>query len=370
MRLILLYMALVSSLFAITPQVSNADEIGSLYSVTAGKSVYGDDVYTKNIIMRSEDLVDGKIIFKGGLDSEDSNVPVEDLFVEISIDGGETWNRATGHAVWSWSFTPDLQREYETAIRVVRITSDAGVPSNALTLGGFLLALNEGTSVVNGALNGAGVITIPYLDKISTLPNTLPVTLRNLQVTNNRVVRGQVSYATPFMISTELADVKVNKIIIDATPANSKIEGSISFKGVLSSVDDMSIPSDVSLLAESFGVTLPFSGKSLAIWSEKDVKLHIGSGSLELAYTLGDVKPSLSLDVPNTQLQLGTLLTDASGELNSAVIDLQNVGKSTTTIVTQELFLLGSGLKVPGNFELTLDLTSLSDPKLSFATER
>jgi len=368
MRQVLFYLTLAISLLTITPQRVEANEVGSLYDVQVGQIRYGDNVFERNIKFRSEDLVDGKIIFSGGLDSEDSSVPVEDLFVEISVDGGDSWQRATGHTDWSWSFRPDVGREYSTSIRVVRVDHSEDIPTDGLSIGGFLLALEEGTTPQGTLLSGNGTITIPYLNTLSGLSNTLPVTLTDLQVSGNRITSGQVQYTTPFTIDTDLLTVAVTKIVIDANPQNSRLEGSVTFKGVLSSIEDIDLPSKMSLLPETLSVALPFDGMDIDIWSEHDVALSVTKGSMELKYTLGSQIPSVSLDAPQAKLNMGTLLTDLSGTRNSIVLDLSQTEGIYTTQLSQAVKFLDTGIEIPNSFSLILDLKQLNDPKLSFSS--
>ena len=66
-----------------------------------------------------EDLVDGKITIEGILESETEKISIEKLNVEISVDGGDSWNKASGHENWSFTFAPESGKKYELSLRVV-----------------------------------------------------------------------------------------------------------------------------------------------------------------------------------------------------------------------------------------------------------
>ena len=370
MRVLLLLVSLTLALFANTMvNVVSFDDV-DLYDVRVGLSNYTESAYTKTIYIKPGDVADdGTITFSGGLDSNLDDTSVDKLYVEVSVDGGDTWHRAEGHANWQWKFTPDLNREYDTMIRVVQLSNEESVPSNTLSIGGFSLVLEEGTHVVDGLLNGNVALVVPYLDKISTLENRLPIRVKNLHVENNRIVSGQVEYNEPIVVETELLSVNIRKIIVDAVPENSTIEGSVTFKGVLSSIDDIELLQGISFLPNEFSINLPFDGMSVDVWSEKDVAIEVTQGSLEISYHLNDNTPKVALDLSAGRLHLGTLLTDSSGTRDAIVLDLQSVEGLYTTLVTQEAYLLDTGMKLAENFELSLDLSRLSDPKIGLETE-
>ena len=370
MRSLLIILSLALSLFANTAAVNSADELASLYDISVGPTNYQDSLYDKEIKFYAEDLqaTGGIAYFRGGMESEDDDVPLEELFVEITIDGGETWHRASGHANWEWSFRPESGQVYLSSIRVVRVTSQNATPTDGLTIGGFLLALDEGTSVQDALLSGSGSITIPYLETLTTLSNTLPVTLDALAVRDGRITSGQVELTTPFTIKTDLADVAVTKIIIDANPQDSHLEGRVTFKGVLASVDAIDLPSSMSLLPERLSISLPFDGLSVDIWSEHGVTVAVTEGSLGFEYTVGAQTPQVTLEMPKAKLHMGTLLTDMSSRADSIVLDLSQDGSTYTASLSDSVKFLDTGIELTEPFTLGLDLKSIADPKLSFAS--
>jgi hypothetical protein len=100
-------------------KVINADNISFVDDIHInGREM--DSLTEQSIEFYTDDLIDGKVVVDGILESEDKAVKVKDLFVEISIDGGSTWKRAQGHNEWKWSFTPELGQEYEFSLRVLK----------------------------------------------------------------------------------------------------------------------------------------------------------------------------------------------------------------------------------------------------------
>ncbi len=79
-----------------------------------------DSLEQEEIEFYAEDLIDGKVIIEGLLESEDKNTSVNSLFVEITTDGGKTWSRAKGHKIWEWSFKPKFNKVYKFSLRVVK----------------------------------------------------------------------------------------------------------------------------------------------------------------------------------------------------------------------------------------------------------
>ena len=342
------------------------DDLGYVDTVYVDEREFSD-FNGQEIIFYRDDLQKGYIEIHGLLSPEEGH-DLENLRVEISMDGGDTWVKTTGSEHWNFRFTPQLQQSYELSLRVVEISIPNTLPDTQLRMGGFVLALADGTEVIDGVLNGEGYLTIPYLSTISESTNTLSVQLHNLQVRDNIVEVGEILYGEAITIATDVADIEISNLTISAIPQENHLEGQIHFKGVLSSMESIALPQSTHLLAERFETSFSFEGEKLAIWSEKDVNLLLGEGSLAISYQLGAPQPEIALDLPAAQFELGTLLTDASGTLNSVVVDLTSVQTQIETTIDQELYLLGSGIRIPSGLELALDLSDLNDPKLSFST--
>ncbi len=360
----------------------NADDIGYVDDITINGREF--DELPKEIEFYPEDLKNGKVIVEGLLESDDKNVPVDSLNVEITTDGGESWSRAKGHGEWSWDFEPELGREYAFSLRVVRdkkTDDDSSVKppsgeeeendlninySNSFMIAGFKLYIDANANLTNGKLSGSGQLEIPYLDKISGLPTKIDVNFQNLSVSGNDITLGDIEYSNPFVISTPLADLEVSKLIISATPANNKIEGKIVFKGELSATfDDIVLGNAGKLLPDGFNINIPFSSKTINIWAEKGVLLYIPSGSLKLSYALEDALPKADFDIPNALFKFGDLLKYVTTGLE-AQVGLENFGKTPTITLPQDCYLLDTGIKMPSGLSLSFDLSDYSAPKFSF----
>ncbi len=360
----------------------NADDIGYVDDITINGREF--DELPKEIEFYPEDLKNGKVIVEGLLESDDKNVPVDSLSVEITTDGGESWSRAKGHGEWSWDFEPELGREYAFSLRVVRdkrTGDDSSVEppsgedeendlninySDSFMIAGFKLYIDANANLTNGKLSGSGQLEIPYLDKVSGLPTKIDVNFQNLSVSGNNITLGDIEYANPFVISTPLADLEVSKLIISATPANNKIEGKIVFKGELSATfDDIVLGNAGKLLPDGFSINIPFSSKTINIWAEKGVLLYIPSGSLKLSYTLGDTLPKADFDIPNALFKFGDLLKYVTTGLE-AQVGLENFGKTPTITLPQDCYLLDTGIKMPSGLSLSFDLSDYSAPEFSF----
>ena len=326
-----------------------------------------------------EDLVNGKITIEGILESELKHLPIEKINVEISVDGGDSWKKAKGHEDWSFSFAPESGKVYSLSLRVVKSSSklrfedglknavDDALPSS-ITIAGFTLTPNSDASFVNGKLSGSGKISIPYLSNLVTgMNNTINVNFQDLSISNNIVTQNEISYTTPFTISTPLVDVDVTKLIFSPIPSKNKIEGLVTFKGVLASAPSISLPTTSKMLPSSFSLNLPFNGQRIDIWKKKNVQLLITKGSVDLGYTLGNTAPTVDLTIPTAKLKLGTLLTDANNVKDSIAIDLANIKSSININIDKDAYLLGTGIKIPKGLSLGLNFSNLEKPKISFS---
>ena len=79
-----------------------------------------DNFDEQPIVFYLEDLRAGAVIIQGLLEAEQKTIPVTDLQVEISMNGGKTWKPAEGNARWRYKFYPAVGRGYDFSIRVVQ----------------------------------------------------------------------------------------------------------------------------------------------------------------------------------------------------------------------------------------------------------
>ena len=368
----------------------NADDISFVDDITLnGRGL--DSFEQREIEFYKEDLDDGRVVVQGLLESEDKGTSVEELFVEISSDGGDTWSRASGHAEWEWVFAPKIEQTYSFSLRVVKDVKGSGgagiifaatedavndyvsgvIPDSvpdSITIAGFTLNLNEDVSLLDGKITGSGTIEVPYLQEITNLEtNLINVSFEELSITDEMVTLGDITYEKPFTISTPIADINIEKIVFSPNSANHKIVGEVVYKNELATAfGTQRLPQTSKILPESFDIDIPFTSKTLDIWKEKDVKLVIGSGSLGLTYTLGDALPKADFRIPAAQFQLGELLKYADGV--SAEVAMADFGATPSFTLPNETFLLDTGMKLPAGMSISFDLSDYTNPSISFSS--
>ena len=359
----------------------NADNIGFIDDISINGN-FGYDQLPREVEFYSGDLVDDKIIIEGLLESLDKAVDVNFLHVEITTDGGDTWSRASGNSEWKWSFKPELEKLYEFSLRVVQDTSGVSSDdfitseepedvhvnlSDKISIAGFTLSLDADVSLVNGKISGSGKLEIPYLDKISELPNDIDVDFSDIRVVNNVVTLGDITYDKPFVVETPLASLHVDSITFSATPANNRVVGRVDFSDTLgASFGEIALPQASKFLPTSFALNIPFESKVIDIWKEKSVAIAISAGSLDVRYNLGDPKPTVDLNIPSAQFKMGQLLKYANGL--SAEVGLGDFGKMPTIELPNDVFLLDTGIKIPSGLSLAFDLNDYANPKLTFSS--
>ena len=364
----------------------NADDISFVDNITLnGREL--DSFEQRTIEFYKEDLDDGRVVVQGLLESEDKGTQLEELFVEISSDGGETWSRASGHGEWEWVFAPKIEYSYAFALRVVKdvkgssgigmiyVASEdavndyiAGAIPDSLTIAGFTLNLNEDVRLSSGKITGSGSIEIPYLGEVTTLTsNAIDVSFENLTINEEMVTLGDITYVKAFSINTPIADINIEKIVFSPTTTNHKIEGEVVYKDELATAfGTQRLPSTSKILPESFDIDIPFSAKTIDIWKEKDVKLVIASGSLGLTYTLGDDLPKADFRIPSAMFELGELLK-YSDEV-SATVAMADFSSTPSFTLPRESFLLDTGMKLPIGMSVVFNLSDYTNPSISFTS--
>ncbi len=131
--LLLLFVAPVYSYYP-------GSDLGYIDYVTVNDSEF-ENFDDRQIVFYPEDLRDGAVIVRGLLESERKDIPVSELRVEISLDGGETWQRAKGSSRWEYQFRPEIERSYDFTLRVVRVNGDSvdGLKKELWRIGEFQL---------------------------------------------------------------------------------------------------------------------------------------------------------------------------------------------------------------------------------------
>ena len=368
----------------------NADDISFVDDITINGREF--DELPKEIEFYSDDIKNGKVIVEGLLESEDKNVAVEELHVEITTDGGDTWTRAKGSSEWEWRFAPNLEQEYEFSLRVVRDTSSGGTSdfevvdndyaddeeeiaqdSEALAartfdIGGFEVILSDTAIKQDGKISGRATLVVPYLEHFG-LPHELSVNLDNLSFEAQSITAGQIEYNNAINIPTNMADIDITKVIISPNIEDNSINGSVKFKGFLSSLPDISLSDSSKFLPSSFSVDVPISAQSINIWADRNVKLTLSSGSVTIGYVVGSTLPTFDMSGLVASLNFGTLLTDADNAQNSITATLSGLKEDATDIYKLQMdnadaFLLGKKIKL-SDFNTNLDVSSFLKPKIS-----
>ncbi len=338
-------------------------DLGYLDEVTLNGRAF-ESFAQRQIEFYPEDLKNGFVVIRGLMEREADALTVEELGVEVSLDGGATWQRADGHRDWEFAFRPETGRTYELSLRVVRTDADSAV-SEHYRIAGFELIPDADALHSNGRLSGGGRIVVDYFAQFG-LPQSLPVRFEGLTVSEGAVTAGSVTCDTPLRMTTDLADVDVTKIVIDAVAANGRIEGSVDFKGVFESTAALPLPAESRLRSDGFEWVLPVGAHALNIWDEQDVTVALSSGSVRIAY---DGAPGVSVSGFSGELRLGTLLTDAAGGRDSVTMALGASALEAgayTARLGAEARLLGGGIALPPGAEFSLDLSDLSHPSLGF----
>ncbi len=99
-------------------RLEDADNLGFIDDITINGRSF--DELPRNIEFYADDMKDGRITISGLLDSDKKDIPVSELLVEISLDGGDNWKVASGHGEWKYSFSPKAGKTYELSLKIVR----------------------------------------------------------------------------------------------------------------------------------------------------------------------------------------------------------------------------------------------------------
>lgn len=331
---LLLLLVVASSLSAYAGY--EGDDIGYIDVVTLNGNEF-NDFENKPLVYAPEDLTNGEIIVRGILESEQKSINVDDLVVQSTMDGGETWQDAKGNGRWVYRFTPELDRTYYFNLRVVnKSETQVDQQQQLFQLGDFFLKIAQDSIDESGVVTqGQGYISgLPevFRQKFSSLineHNELPVQLNNLTVNLARrsVKIGSVTVTPPSPLDFTLGPVAMQLSAVTFSRSSASIDGFVS-------LDGLGLPV----------VNQPFSD------------LHLGqlgfNGEIDLVETLG----TLSVDILSGDYGFGLDLN----ELRVAV----NTGNSPATMV--QLTAFDGSLRFGSGFgSLTIpDLTLLEDQSI------
>lgn len=201
----------------------DGSELGYLDYVTINGQEF-ENFDERQIVFYPEDLRDGAVIIRGLMEAEQKNIPVTDLHVEITLNGGKSWKPAQGNGRWEYKFYPDIERGYDFSIRVVQNSiSDFSISQNVAKLGGELWrigAFELRTAAVAQAdkLTGQGAIALGWLSSylperlLDPTTKELLVSFENLQTAAGQIVGGTVRVATKTKINLPGAELQLDSI--------------------------------------------------------------------------------------------------------------------------------------------------------------
>ncbi len=123
------------------------EEMGLSGDTGEGNRPYITDVFVNRaipldrlegtLVLTADDLTaDGTIIIAGRAHDDEGTV----AYVEVSIDGATTYNRASGTTNWTYEFVPQGDTEYEIMVRAV---NSAGLSSDPYENGPWTIAYNS-----------------------------------------------------------------------------------------------------------------------------------------------------------------------------------------------------------------------------------
>ncbi len=313
--------------------LQDADDLGFIDDITINGREF--DELPHSIEFYTEDLKAGKVTISGLLESDKKSIPVNELSVAVSIDGGDSWRISKGHADWEFEFAPKIGKTYELSLKVVRKKptdtqnddTDIDIP-HILNINGFILTLGDDVLMEGGKLSGSGTLFIPVLQTISANAN-LNVNFNNLEFSNNLVTLGDIEYDKTIDLQTSMVDVSITKLTVSPIAANNKIEGQVTFKGDFSFLPSIGLADASALLPSSFSFVVPVPAQEFSILPSHNVKLKMDAGNIKIDYALGKTLPTVDISSLKPKLDFGDILQSAVGSATSVVADLQSAADTT-----------------------------------------
>ncbi len=369
LKRIIILVLLNISLFG---NVQNADDIGFVDDITINGREF-ESLEQRTIEFYEEDLQNGKIIIQGLLESTDKNVDENDLFVEISKNGGKSWKRTSGHKDWEFSFTPKLGFTYAFSLRIVRESSTLDnnneFPSQ-FNISGFVLTLaNDYVREGDRITSGSGSLYVPWLESFG-LNGNIDVSFENLGFTEDRITSGFISYLSNMTINYEDIKLDISELVFNANNTGNSLVSKLSSTSnvLLSSLPNVDI---TSLSFDTKGIvgTIDYSNTfNFNIWSAQDVKIAFRSLSLNFSLLM---TTGLRLNISNldASLNFGNLLGSSQKTL---AMKKDEFGKNINGIFewaeSSRKKLINDKNVFLSNTIGTLNLNDFSNPKIIFNT--
>jgi len=358
------FFALILCVFALSGTAQayyDGYKLGYLDYVTINGQEF-ENFDERQIVFYPEDLRDGAVIVRGLLEAEQKNIPVTDLHVEITLNGGKSWKPAKGNSRWEYKFYPDIERGYDFSIRVVQNSiSESSISHNVAKIGDKLwqiglFQLRTAAAVQAEKLSGQGSIALGWLS--SYLPERLLdpetkellVSFENLQTRAQQIISGTVRVATKTKLTFPGAVLQLDSIAF--SPAGVALEGVLSVDFAGATFPDLPLD-DLRLTLDGFNgdfsVTEPGKPFNLVLFKgEYGVTLSLDT--LVLNVDMGQ-------EIPVTVKNLSGALQFGSGYGNLQVPDLSLLADNTIgwgqAAAAEGLGAVASILTIPGtNFKL------------------
>ncbi len=326
------------------------DDLGFLDYVTVNGNEF-ENYNEYQIVFYPEDLQDGRVVIQGLLESERKDIPVDELSVEISMDGGDSWHRAKGSSRWTFQFSPEIEKAYDFSIRVVRAAGD-NQEYHLWQLGQF--QLRTAAAMQSDGLSGEGFIPLgwlaPFLPErlLDSAGDALKAQFENLQTQGNRIVGGSVTVDTKTTLDLpRIGELELNSITF--SPTGVALDGalSVAFAGMTLSdlsltglnldlkglsgdfmVADGTSPYTLELVKGTYGITLQLDTLTLHIATGDELPVEIKelSGSVKFGSGYGN------LEVPDLKL----LADNAIGWGQGAIAEGQQAATDAVSAVSQE----------------------------------
>jgi len=351
--------------------VQNADDIGFVDDITINGREF-DSLEQRTIEFYEEDLENGRIVIQGLLESINKNIDEKDLFVEISRNGGKSWNRVTGHKNWEYSFQPVVGFTYEFSLRIMResstLNNDNEFPSQ-FNIAGFVLTLSDNYERIGKTLKGTGSIFVPWLENFG-LNGNIDVEFENIGFLEDRIISGSIKYISNMKINYEDIQLDISELIFNANTTKNTLISRLSSRTnfLLSSLPNTDINS-LSFNTKGISGTIEYSHNfDFNIWKEQNVKVAFSSFSLDFSLLM---TTGLKLDVSNlaASLDFGNLLGSATKTLDIKKDEYNNklVGIFEWSENSRKKLINNSNIFISKSIG-TLNLKDLSNPKIIFNT--
>jgi hypothetical protein len=353
----------------------DGDDLGYLDLVTVNGTLF-EDLDSREIVFYAEDLRDrdGQVEIKGILESERKDLKPSDLLVQISLNGGKSWQDAKGDSRWSYTFRPKIDSAYDLSIQVVRRDgrieffddSPLGTYSTANSLIPYQLGafvLHSSVAAVENSLNGEATLALGWLAQF--VPDTLKkpgtdellLTVSDLEIDGTTIINGSVVFEHDFSFSyggasfslTELTFTKdgasatgsltLPTLVIPSAPEISFTNLNFSptaIKYTLPLVKDSDPVQNFEIISGTYGVSLALSALSVNINTANQIPISLANldGSIRLGSGYGGIT------IPNLQLvenhiSYGTkAIADAAVAAQTAGSDVAGIGQNLAGNIT------------------------------------